>query len=141
MTELYDLLQDYAADSGQAREILIGLVWTYCEADAVGLAMSPGVPTRTLPWAGSLRGKTIAQLASWVREFEPYQATIGMAAVNAGINRFRLQPRASPWSPNRGAKTIWRSSSAFCPKSGASGSSPSGAIPDWTASSPPTGWT
>jgi uncharacterized protein (DUF4213/DUF364 family) len=88
--EIYDLLQDYAADPSPVREVLIGLVWIWCEAEAAGLAMSPGIPTRTLSWAGALRGKSIAELAAWVREFEPYRATIGMAAVNAGINRLHL---------------------------------------------------
>ncbi|NJD06345.1 MAG: hypothetical protein FIA97_07575 [Methylococcaceae bacterium] len=88
--EIYDLLQDYAADTAPAAEVVIGLVWTYCEADTIGLAMSPGVPTRTLPWSGTLRGKPLRELAGWVRDFEPYKATAGMAAVNAGINRLRL---------------------------------------------------
>jgi uncharacterized protein (DUF4213/DUF364 family) len=88
--EIYDLLQDYAGSPSPVREILIGLVWTYCEAEATGLAMSPGTPTRTLPWAGTLRGKSVAELAAWVRDFDPYRATIGMATVNAGINRLKL---------------------------------------------------
>jgi hypothetical protein len=90
--EIYDLLQDYAAGPATVREVLIGLVWTYCEAEACGLAMSPAIPTRTLPWAGTLRGKPVAELARWVREFEPYQATVGMAAVNAAINRRHALP-------------------------------------------------
>lgn len=90
--EIYDLLQDYAGGTDTVGAVAIGLVWTYCEADAIGLAMSPGIPTRTLPWAGSLGGRPLADLASWVREFDPYQATLGMAAVNAGINRLGLLP-------------------------------------------------
>lgn len=90
--EIYDLLQDYAGGPDTVGAVAIGLVWTYCEADAIGLAMSPGIPTRTLPWAGRLGGRPLAELASWVREFDPYQATLGMAAVNAGINRLDLLP-------------------------------------------------
>ena len=90
--EIYDLLQDYAASADTVREVMIGLVWTYCEAEACGLAMSPGIPTRTLPWAGSLYGRPVAELAAWVREFEPYQASVGMAAVNAAINRRHSLP-------------------------------------------------
>ncbi|CAI8718603.1 DUF364 domain-containing protein [Methylocaldum szegediense] len=88
--EIYDLLQDYAVTPSPVREVLIGLVWTYCEAETVGLAMSPGISTRTLPWAGTLRGKSVAELAVWVREFDPYRATVGMAAVNAAINGLQL---------------------------------------------------
>jgi len=88
--EFYDLLQDYAADTAATTDVVIGLVWTYCEAEALGLAMSPAIPTRTLPWAGTLRGKPLAELASWVRSHDPYPSTVGMAAINAGINRLRL---------------------------------------------------
>lgn len=85
--EIYDLLQDYAAGPEAARGVFIGLVWTCCEAGAAGLAMSPGVPTRTLPWAGTLRGRPVAELARWARSFEPYPAAVGLAAANAAINR------------------------------------------------------
>lgn len=101
--ELYDALQDYAAGVEPIQAVLIGLVWTYCEAEAVGLAMSPGILTRTLPWSGSLRGKSIAELAGWLREFDPYQAAIGMAAVNAGINRLNLLPEGTTLEPRAGA--------------------------------------
>ena len=97
--EIYDLLQDYAASADTVREVMIGLVWTYCEAEACGLAMSPGIPTRTLPWAGSLYGRPVAELAAWVREFEPYQATVGMAAVNAAINRRHGLPEGLNLAP------------------------------------------
>lgn len=98
--EIYDLLQDYASSPSPVREVLIGLVWTYCEADAVGLAMSPGIPTRTLPWAGTLSGKSLSGLVAWVRDFDPYRATIGMAAVNAGINRLQLPPPGVTLAPH-----------------------------------------
>jgi uncharacterized protein (DUF4213/DUF364 family) len=97
--EIYDLLQDYAAGAETVREVIIGLVWTYCEADAVGLAMSPGIPTRTLSWAGNLRGKSVAELARWVREYEPYPATVGMAAVNAAVNRRHALPEGVTLEP------------------------------------------
>lgn len=100
--EIYDLLQDYAADTESVGEVVIGLVWTYCEAEALGLAMSPGFPTRTLPWSGTLRGKQLKELAGWVRDFEPYRATVGMAAVNAGINRLRLAAPGTVLEPLTG---------------------------------------
>lgn len=97
--EIYDLLQDYAARPEVVQEVLIGLVWTYCEAEGLGLAMSPSVPTRTLAWAGQLRGRPLAELARWVREFEPYPATVGMAAVNAAINRQQYLPAGLTLTP------------------------------------------
>lgn len=100
--EIYDLLQDYAGGPEPVRAVVIGLVWTYCEADAVGLAMSPGILTRTLSWAGHLRGKPLAELAAWIREFDPYQATVGMAAVNTGINRLHSRPDGICLQPRPG---------------------------------------
>ena len=99
--EIYDLLQDYAGGVETVREVIIGLVWTYCEAEACGLAMSQGIPTRTLPWAGSLRGKSVAELAAWVREFDPYKATVGMAAVNAAINYRHCLPVGQSLKPGK----------------------------------------
>lgn len=92
-SEFYDLLLDFAASPALVREVIIGLVWTWCEGEAGGLAMSPAVPTRVLPWAGTLRGKPLKELAGWVREFEPYQATVGMAAINASINQKLVLPQ------------------------------------------------
>ena len=97
--EIYDLLQDYAGGAEAVREVLIGLVWTYCEAEACGLAMSPGIPIRTLAWAGTLRGRPVAELARWVREFEPYPATVGMAAVNAAVNQRHALPAGATLEP------------------------------------------
>ncbi|AAU91016.1 conserved hypothetical protein [Methylococcus capsulatus str. Bath] len=102
--EIYDLLQDYAGAPVPVGTVVIGLVWTLCEADAVGLSMSPGVQTRTLPWAGTLRGKTLSELVAWVREFDPYRATVGMAAVNAGINRLGRLPDGVTLAPKDGAE-------------------------------------
>jgi uncharacterized protein (DUF4213/DUF364 family) len=101
--ELYDALQDYGAGQEVVRDVVIGLVWTYCEADSVGLAMSPGLPTRTLPWSGNLRGRSLSQLARWVREFDAYQAVIGMAAINAGINRLGALPDGLSLEPVAGS--------------------------------------
>jgi uncharacterized protein (DUF4213/DUF364 family) len=101
--EFYDLLQDYSASPDRVGNVLIGLVWTVCEADAAGLAMSPGLPIRTLRWSGTLRGKPLSELTGWVRSFEPYQATVGMAAVNAGINRRGPSPDGVALEPQSGA--------------------------------------
>ena len=86
---LYELLIDHCSSNAAVDNIMIGLVWTFCQNDAGGggLAMSPGLPTRTLPWSGKLRGKAIADLATWVLEWDPYKATVAMAAINSCINQ------------------------------------------------------
>ncbi|NOT10295.1 MAG: DUF364 domain-containing protein [Methylococcaceae bacterium] len=87
---IYELLLDYASNNTSIDQINIGLVWTVCKAQGLGLAMSPGVPTRTLPWSGTLAGKTVSELAGWVTDWEPYKATVAMAAINSSLNRYEL---------------------------------------------------
>ncbi len=48
--------------------------------------MTPQAATRTLRWPGTLAGKPVLDVARWVLQWEPYQATIGMAALNSSIN-------------------------------------------------------
>lgn len=89
---LYDLLVDRLDDSAQVAEIVIGLTWTLCRSTGeggagFGLAMSPGVPTRTLPWPGTLSGRPVRGLSKWLRGWDPYEATVAMAAVNSVLNR------------------------------------------------------
>lgn len=85
---IYELLLDYCGSGALVDHVLIGLVWTLCRNDqgGMGLAMSPGIPTRTLAWPGNLRGNPIADLARWILEWEPYQAAVAMAAINSSIN-------------------------------------------------------
>ncbi len=85
-SEVYDLMLDYATEKTQIKEIIIGLTWTLCLAEGAGLCMSPGMLTRTLPFSGNLVNKPISDLAPWLRSWNPYQATIGMAAINSIIN-------------------------------------------------------
>jgi len=84
--ELYDLLQDSAASEAEVEEVLMGVGWTLCRAGALGLAMSPPAGVRTLPWAGTLTGRPLRELQDWVRAWDPHQAAVGMAAINAGIS-------------------------------------------------------
>ena len=86
---LYELLLDYCSSDVVIDRLMIGLVWTLCQTknqSATGLAMSPGVATRTLPWSGTLTGKPITDVAAWIWDWEPYKATVAMAAINCCIN-------------------------------------------------------
>ncbi len=87
---IYELMLDYARTETLVTEINIGLVWTICKAQQLGLAMSPGIATRTLPWSGTLAGKTLAELAAWITDWEPYKASVGMAAINCSLNHYEL---------------------------------------------------
>jgi len=84
--DLYDRLLDAVPPDPQVREVVIGLTWTLCRGTGWGLAMSPGTPTRTLSWPGTLGGRSVRDLAAWVRSWDPYEATVGVAAINSAIN-------------------------------------------------------
>lgn len=83
---VYELLLDHATSDSLIEAVNIGLVWTLCKAKQCGLAMSPQLPTRTLPWSGTLVGKRLRELSVWINEWDAYQATVGMAAINTALN-------------------------------------------------------
>jgi len=86
---VYELLLDHCSSDAVVDNLMIGLVWTLCQSrnkTTTGLAMSPGVATRTLKWSGNLTGKPITDLAAWILEWDPYQSTVAMAAINSCIN-------------------------------------------------------
>jgi uncharacterized protein (DUF4213/DUF364 family) len=98
---LYELLLDACNTAARVDALMIGLVWTLCrnsEGD-IGLAMSPALPTRTLSWSGSLKGKPLADVAAWILEWDPYQATAAMAAINSCLNS-RPLPESIPLEQN-----------------------------------------
>lgn len=86
---VYELLLDHCTSDAVLDQIMIGLVWTVCQTNhnrGLGLAMSPGYATRTLSWSGSLHGKPVKDIAAWILDWNPYQATVAMAAINSCIN-------------------------------------------------------
>jgi uncharacterized protein len=102
--EIYDLLLESTQTDAVVREIVIGLTWTYCQVEGIGLCMSPGQPTRTLPWSGTLVNQKVKDLAPWLKSWDSYQATIGMAVINAVINASSpLIAAAAPLYPKTSA--------------------------------------
>lgn len=101
--EIYDLLLQASRSDAIVQEVIIGLTWTLCRAEGIGLCMSPGQPTRTLPWSGTLVNRPIGELTRWVRSWDAYEATIGMAAINAIINQTSpLLSQAQPLTTSGG---------------------------------------
>lgn len=94
---LYDCLLDYCT-SHPIERITLGQVWTVCQTgrdDTIrsGLAMTPAQPSRTLQWPGTLVGQALKDIAVWINQWEPYQATVGMAAINCSINSVISKPQ------------------------------------------------
>ncbi len=88
--EIYDLLLDVSTDEYMIEEMVVGLTWTFCKTESVGLAMSPvswnDPSSRTLEWSGKLRGRRTSDLVSWIRDWSPYKASVGMAVINSLLN-------------------------------------------------------
>lgn len=83
----YELILQAALDAPLIESLCIGLTWTLCTTrHAVGLAMSPGIATRTLPWPGTVAGRPAAEVARWLLDWNAHAAVVGLAAANALIN-------------------------------------------------------
>lgn len=92
--KIYDSLIEQSqslAENSIIRQVIIGLTWTYCQTETrskqnMGLAMSPGQYTRTLPWSGTLINRSVEELIPWIKSWNPFEAVIGQAAINSVIN-------------------------------------------------------
>lgn len=84
--DLYDLLVDRARSTQPLRRVLLGLNWSVAEVRESGLCFSPVNPPRTLAFPGTLAGRPVAEVAPWVRSFDPCEAAVGCAAINAVVN-------------------------------------------------------
>lgn len=84
---VYDMLLDIVPSHAMIKEVTLGLTWTLCQAQGQsGLAMSPQRgDNRTLSWPGTLKGKAARDVASWIRNWDPCAAAVGMAAINASL--------------------------------------------------------
>ena len=102
--DIYPLLLEASQSAISVQEVVIGLTWTLCQAEGIGLAMSPGQATRTLAWSGTLVNQPVSELAPWLKSWDTYEATVGMAAINAVVNAASpLMEKAQPVSPKGSA--------------------------------------
>lgn len=107
---LYECLLDYCT-SHIIERITLGQVWTVCQTRSEnerrsGLAMTPAQASRTLQWPGTLAGQSLKDIACWVNKWEPYQATVGMAAINCSINSVIKQPQGSVLEAQSSAENL-----------------------------------
>jgi uncharacterized protein (DUF4213/DUF364 family) len=66
--------------------MLLGLNWSVAQVRASGLCFSPFDSPRTLTFPGTLAGRPAEELLPWIRSFDPCEAAVGCAVVNAVIN-------------------------------------------------------
>jgi uncharacterized protein (DUF4213/DUF364 family) len=84
--DLYDRLIARADSSQPLRRMLLGLNWSVAQVRASGLCFSPIDPPRTLSFPGTLAGRPAGELTRWIRSFDPCEAAVGCAVINAVIN-------------------------------------------------------
>lgn len=84
----YAMIAQALADASEPLDAMcLGLTWTYCKSQrGLGFAMSPGLPSRTLAWPGTVRGRATGDVAGWLSSWDPFEACVGLAAANAAIN-------------------------------------------------------
>ncbi|WP_428241588.1 Rossmann-like domain-containing protein [Gynuella sp.] len=84
---VYQLLLDHVDQDLLIDHCILGLTWTVCHTQkSIGFAQSPGLASRTLEFPGTVAGSKARDIAAWIRSWNPHQATIGLAAINATIN-------------------------------------------------------
>lgn len=98
--EVYAVLLENIEQDAQIEEMILGLTWTYCRSEGIGLAMGPEQANRILPWPGTLKGRAISEIAQWIHSWDPIEAAVAMAAINSSINnRNPLQSQATTIVP------------------------------------------
>jgi len=84
--ELYQQILQHVSPGLPVARVQLGLNWTCVEANGTGLCFSPLDVPRTLSWPGTLAGRTSTELASWLLSWNPAEAVVGLATVNAVVN-------------------------------------------------------
>lgn len=83
---------------GNARTVVVGFNWVLVEGpNGCGLAQTPDRGTagsRRVADAAHLAGRPLRELAAKVHSWEPVEAAIGLAAINAFYNRYDLEAPA-----------------------------------------------
>jgi len=87
---LYDDLAQGVGDT-PVRRVVVGLNFTLVEGpDGVGLAQTPERGTAGCAPAAPFAGRSLRELATLVRSWNPFELALGIAACNAHYNRFDL---------------------------------------------------
>ena len=94
------LFRELAIGIGAApvRRVVVGYNWTMVEGpDGCGFAQTPSRDSpgcRAYSGAGAFEGRPLSELARLVESWNPSEAAIGVAAINAHYNRFDLKAAA-----------------------------------------------
>lgn len=86
---LYHQLMSSVDDDCKIVDVVMGINWSYLVLEnklQPGICFSATDVARTLSWSGTLRGRSLGDVKSWVKQWEPAAATVGLMAINAYMN-------------------------------------------------------
>ncbi|NNM51964.1 MAG: DUF364 domain-containing protein [Pseudomonadales bacterium] len=84
---LYAWLISCARQDAIVDRLLLGLNWTVAETPlGIGLAFSPVDIPRTLNWPGTLAGKKVSEVLTWLRGNQPAESAVALAVLNAVLD-------------------------------------------------------
>jgi len=83
---LYDRLIAQIPEDQMVWDVLLGVHWTLVRATGVGVSMTPTEGNRSIAGAGAFKGRPLRELASLAKSWHPYEAALGVAALNAHFN-------------------------------------------------------
>lgn len=95
MWEIYDELIAAVPPDIKISECLIGLHWTLIRSRGMGMSLTPfGAPRMVGPKGASvaagigerIAGMPVRELAQYVKSWNPYEASMGLAAINSVLN-------------------------------------------------------
>ncbi len=83
---LYDALIASVPEDAMVSGCLAGLSWFLVRSDGVGVSMRPREGDEIVPMAGQLAGRRVRELAQLIKSWKPYEAALGLAAINSVLN-------------------------------------------------------
>jgi uncharacterized protein len=94
MWEIYDELIAAIPADLQVSDCLIGLHWTLIRSVGTGMALTPFERSHSGPMGASviggigehITGMSVSRLAAYVKSWNPFEATLGLAAINSVLN-------------------------------------------------------
>jgi uncharacterized protein (DUF4213/DUF364 family) len=86
MWTIYDDLIAAVPDDLVVEDCLAGLSWFLVRSAGVGVAMRPREMDTPIRGAGSIRGMKVKELARRIKEWNFFEAAMGLAAVNSALN-------------------------------------------------------
>ena len=104
MWEIYDELIAAVPPDLQVSECLIGLHWTLIRSQGTGMALTPFERSRSFGPKGAsvvagigerIAGMPVCKLAEYVKSWNPFEATLGLAAINSAFNSAEQVERLS----------------------------------------------